>query len=255
AKDIRYVSLSFGIGRFQPHAAPEVLQGFYGDCKDKHTLLAALLKAVGITSYPVLIGSDHKLDEEIPSPAQFDHVITAAQIDKDLVWLDSTEEVAPYGMIMYSLRDKQAVLAASDSIGGLRKTPALSPVRDWLLLALDGKFSEKGGLDATVDIVANGDTAMPLRMTFRRIPQTEWKKMADGGVFSGGRRVAVPPLAAPALDNTPPPLQKNLNLQKDSFSTSPFLREPLFFFPPLGFPRLPKKQSNEPLDIGPVREV
>src|SRR5215471_7926281 len=38
AKDIRYVSLSFGIGRFQPHAAPEVLQGFYGDCKDKHTL-------------------------------------------------------------------------------------------------------------------------------------------------------------------------------------------------------------------------
>src|SRR5215471_2361401 len=35
ARDIRYVSLSFGIGRYQPHAAPEVLQGFYGDCKDK----------------------------------------------------------------------------------------------------------------------------------------------------------------------------------------------------------------------------
>src|SRR5205814_10416054 len=33
AKDIRYVSLSFGVGRLQPHAAPEVLQGSYGDCK------------------------------------------------------------------------------------------------------------------------------------------------------------------------------------------------------------------------------
>src|ERR1700742_1297019 len=83
AKDIRYVSLSFGIGRFQPHAAPEVMQGSYGDCKDKHTLLSALLRASGIQSYPVLIDSSRKLDEEIPSPAQFDHVITVALIDKD----------------------------------------------------------------------------------------------------------------------------------------------------------------------------
>jgi len=255
AKDIRYVSLSFGIGRFQPHAAPEVLQGFYGDCKDKHTLLAALLKAVGITSYPVLIGSDHKLDEEIPSPAQFDHVITAAQIDKDLVWLDSTEEVAPYGMIMYSLRDKQAVLAASDSIGGLRKTPALSPVRDSLLLALDGKFSEKGGLDATVDIVANGDTAMPLRMTFRRIPQTEWKKMAEGLAFFQGLRGDVSDLDVAALDDITQPLHIKFKLHQESYFTVPLFNEPLLFFPPLGFTRLPKKQSNEPLDIGPVREV
>jgi transglutaminase-like putative cysteine protease len=33
ARNIRYVSLSFGVGRLQPHAASEVLQNGYGDCK------------------------------------------------------------------------------------------------------------------------------------------------------------------------------------------------------------------------------
>ena len=40
---IRYVSLSFGSGRYQPHAAAEVLANRYGDCKDKATLLEAML--------------------------------------------------------------------------------------------------------------------------------------------------------------------------------------------------------------------
>jgi len=43
AQNIRYVSLSFGIGRYQPHAASEVLQNGYGDCKDKVILLQSLL--------------------------------------------------------------------------------------------------------------------------------------------------------------------------------------------------------------------
>jgi hypothetical protein len=45
---IRYVGVGFGIGHIQPHAAAEVLSNGYGDCKDKHTLLAALLAAIGV---------------------------------------------------------------------------------------------------------------------------------------------------------------------------------------------------------------
>ena len=68
ARNIRYVSLSFGVGRYQPHAASEVMTNGYGDCKDKHTLLATLLRAEGIPSYPVLIHSGRKLDPDVPSP-------------------------------------------------------------------------------------------------------------------------------------------------------------------------------------------
>ena len=62
ARNMRYVSISLGIGRYQPHAAADVLQNGYGDCKDKHTLFAAMLRAEGIQSYPVLIDSSRKLD-------------------------------------------------------------------------------------------------------------------------------------------------------------------------------------------------
>ena len=80
ARNVRYVSISLGVGRYQPHSALDVLQYGYGDCKDKHTLFSALLRAEGIQSYPVLIDSSRKLDADVPSPAQFDHVITAARL-------------------------------------------------------------------------------------------------------------------------------------------------------------------------------
>ena len=38
---IRYIGVDFGVGRYQPHTADQVLTNGYGDCKDKHTLLAA----------------------------------------------------------------------------------------------------------------------------------------------------------------------------------------------------------------------
>jgi len=62
---------------------------------------AAFRAAAGgrIQSYPVLIGRARKLDVDVPSPAQFDHVITAARLGTGtgLTWLDTTPEVTPFG--------------------------------------------------------------------------------------------------------------------------------------------------------------
>ena len=92
AKNFRYVSLSFGQGRYQPHPATEVFANQYGDCKDKHTLLSSMLAATGVRAYPALINSSRKLDPDLPSPAQFDHVITAIQLGKETLWVDTTAE-------------------------------------------------------------------------------------------------------------------------------------------------------------------
>ena len=50
-KDIRYVAIELGIGGWQPHAAEEVFAHRYGDCKDKVTLMSAMLKEIGVDSY------------------------------------------------------------------------------------------------------------------------------------------------------------------------------------------------------------
>ena len=65
---VHYVSLSFGVGRYQPHAAEDVLENEYGDCKDKHTLLATSLKAAGYDAWPALINSSRKVNPKVPSP-------------------------------------------------------------------------------------------------------------------------------------------------------------------------------------------
>ena len=45
-RDIRYVAIEIGVGALQPHPAASILTSRFGDCKDKVTLLAAMLKAI-----------------------------------------------------------------------------------------------------------------------------------------------------------------------------------------------------------------
>jgi len=255
ARDIRYVSLSFGVGRYQPHAAPEVMQGLYGDCKDKHTLLSALFRASGIQSYPVLIDSSRKLDEEIPSPAQFDHVITIALIDKDWVWLDATSEVAPFALILYPLRDKQAVVASTDAIGGLRRTSAAVPGRNSLSFSIDGQVSESGALDSTITVSAVGDGAVFMRMAFRHTPQADWKKLAEYYARNEGLKGQVSDIDVKELEDTAKPLLLTYKYHDDTYFAVPSTAATYFPLSPLHLPRLRKPKPTEQLELGPMIEL
>ena len=115
-----YIGLDFGIGRYQPHAADDVLGNGYGDCKDKHTLLAALLKASGYDAWPALIHGQRKLDPDVPSPAQFNHVITVVPVGGQFIWLDTTPEVAPYGLLLSVLREATSEASSSERAPLLR---------------------------------------------------------------------------------------------------------------------------------------
>ena len=54
-QQIRYFVIEMGIGGLQPHAAEDIFRGRYGDCKDKATLLSAMLSSVGIHSALMLV--------------------------------------------------------------------------------------------------------------------------------------------------------------------------------------------------------
>ena len=69
--EIRYVSLSFGLGRFAAHPPVDVLKTQYGDCKDKAVLIRALLEAAGVRVVPVLIHTARSIDEDFASPLEF----------------------------------------------------------------------------------------------------------------------------------------------------------------------------------------
>lgn len=92
-RDVRYIYVGLGDGNLTPATAEETWQRRYGDCKGKTALLLALLARLGIEAEAVLAnnnGGDDGLDERLPNPGMFDHVLVRARIDGASYWLDGT---------------------------------------------------------------------------------------------------------------------------------------------------------------------
>jgi Flp pilus assembly protein TadD/transglutaminase-like putative cysteine protease len=184
SKDFRYVSLSLGLGRYQPRPAGDVLRDAYGDCKDKHTLLAALIDAAGLKASAALINSKLDLDADFPSPGQFDHVITRAIAGGQVVWLDATPEVAPFRLLSTNLRAKQALVA--DTEPRLEETPADPPVPGLTETTVDGSVDAAGTFSGNVALSFRGDAELPTRTLFRSVPAARWSDVVERMVSQSG---------------------------------------------------------------------
>ncbi len=90
--EIRYFSVSLGENSHRPATPDLVLERRYGDCKDKSFLLVALLSEMGIPAKPVLIQNGRRriLENALPSPQLFDHVIVQVSVDGTNFYLDPT---------------------------------------------------------------------------------------------------------------------------------------------------------------------
>jgi len=144
-RNIRYVAVYLGTGRWQPHAADEVLKNRYGDCKDHAILLAALLAAKGIGSEQVLInlGNAYVLPE-VAAKAPFNHaIIYIPELD---LYDDPTASQAAFGVLHEQAYDKP-VVHGGPAGGRLARTPVMraddhtSTNRTTVNIAADGTVS------------------------------------------------------------------------------------------------------------------
>lgn len=186
APNFRYVSLSLGSGRYQPRAAADVLRDQYGDCKDKHTLLATMLESVGIQASTVLINSRIKVDPDFPSPSQFDHAITRVSAGGQDLWMDVTTEVAPFRLLSANLRRKDALVVAAGVPARLIETPADPPMPGHLAQEIRGSLGDAGTFTGKVTLRTRGDLELVLRIVFRRTPAAMWKNVVEQLNEAGG---------------------------------------------------------------------
>ena len=88
-KDIRYISVAFGLSSHQPHSATETLQNSYGDCKDQSMLVMSLCHEIGIPAALVLVNAfGEGVNETNPAIEMFNHCIVEAKADNALYYLD-----------------------------------------------------------------------------------------------------------------------------------------------------------------------
>jgi hypothetical protein len=130
---VRYVAHEVGIGSYQPRAATQVLAQLHGDCKDKATLLQALLAAGGDTAYLVPVHATQRdtVSNAVPSLTAFNHVITAVRLPAgtevpedvrsavvetedlgQLLFIDVTDEYTSIGALPDSLGGKTGLVVA-----------------------------------------------------------------------------------------------------------------------------------------------
>lgn len=153
--DIRYMGIEIGIGGYQPHAAADVFRARYGDCKDKATLLSAMLEQAGIHSDYVLINTRHGivapeapstffnhaiLAVEVPDGTKLDgyHSVVKSKEGKQYLIFDPTDEFTPLGNLRPELQGTYALLVTNDG-GEVIETPLQSP--DTSLLTRTGHFT------------------------------------------------------------------------------------------------------------------
>lgn len=217
ATHIRYVSLSFGLGRYQPHAAADVLANQYGDCKDKHTLLAALLDAVHIKVDPVLISTTQPLDADFPSPLQFDHLISLVHIGRDSLWLDTTPGVAPFRLLTFTLRDRGTLAITPAGGARLLRTPAEPPTPNLQRVVTQGSVDPLGGLAARTEMTLRGDAEVAVRGIFRRMSQAMWAPMMRGVAQQSAFGAKVDSVTASDPTATAKPFVINFKFSKPGF--------------------------------------
>jgi tetratricopeptide (TPR) repeat protein len=242
-----YIGIAFGIGRYQPHSAEAVLENQYGDCKDKHTLLASLLAAVGIPAYPALISTTHEVDEDVPSPGQFDHVITAVPREGGLLWLDSTAEVGPYQYLVSSLRNKHALVIWKDKPVTLVATPAGLPYESKQTFNIEAKLGDDDIMEGKAEFSARGDVEYYLRAGFRALPLPQWKDLVQQISFSLGFGGEVTDVTASSPEKTDEAFHFSYKYTRKDFGDWPNRRvlapEPLMNLP---------AYDDELLPLGPI---
>lgn len=246
---IRYVGIDFGVGRYQPHPAGEVLANQYGDCKDKDTLLEALLRAKGFSTAPALVGANLKLIAEVPSPSFFNHVITSVNLSSGRVWVDSTPGVAPYRMLVEPVRDKEVLLIPAKGNATLERTPADPPFPFVDKFDAAATLKKDGELNGRVNITDRSDGEILIRALAIGLAPAQWDRgsqlLANAMGFSG------------TTSNTkfehPEDVAQPIHVSYD-YNRKPFGDWDNFriipLFPVNALPAVPEKEPGKEIDLG-----
>ena len=216
---LQYISIQIGVGRFRPHAAAEVFAKSYGDCKDKANLMRAMLKAVNIQSYPVLIfaGDPTYVREEWASPTWFNHCIIAIKVSDEtqvaaivhhpalgrLLIFDATDEHTPVGDLPDHEQNSFALIAAGDN-GALLRMPTTPPEANKLERRAEITLTQNGAISASLKEKSIGQSAVNERRAFRSSSRTEYTRKIEGWITRGatGARISkVEPLDNGADDS------------------------------------------------------
>lgn len=274
AQRVQYVSIQTGVGRgggYQPRPASLVLQRNYGDCKDKASLMRAMLAALGIKSYLVSIysGDRNYVRSEWPSPQQFNHAIIAVSLADEspqatsvidhprfgrLLLFDPTDEHTPAGELPLHEQGSLALIVAPDG-GDLVRIPTAPVDHHRIDRTVDGKLDAAGALSVKIREERSGTFAVGERARVASLDPDGYRSSVVRRVAPVIPRARINDVTAQAHPTSPDVFVVSVELSATDFSQS---QGPLVLvtppFDPAARVELPgTKARHTPIDLGPRR--
>lgn len=113
---IRYTGVEFNEAAITPQRPSEVMKRHYGDCKDKASMLVAMLRAAGIPAHLALLNAGDNIDinPETAGLGRFNHAIVYVPDagNKKTLWIDATAEYSTVGTLPYGDQGRRALVIA-----------------------------------------------------------------------------------------------------------------------------------------------
>ncbi|WNM20037.1 DUF3857 domain-containing protein [Flavobacterium capsici] len=153
----RYVSVQVGIGGWKPMLAKDVDKLGYGDCKALTNYTRSLLKALEVESYYTVVyaGKEKRNIKDDISSIQGNHVILTLPTEKEMLWLECTSQIQPFGF-QGDFTDDRNVLIIKPEGGEIIKTRTFNE-NDNLKRTIGAySVSEEGGMKATLKMISFG---------------------------------------------------------------------------------------------------
>jgi len=156
----RYVALEFGIHGYKPYQVNQVCSRQFGDCKDKASLIVAMLREAGVPADIVIVRTADKGDVH-PFPAMlayFNHAI--AYVPEFDLYLDGTAEFSGINELPEMDQGALVLIVDKDGVGKLTKIPIMDDNHQGVALDLNvqpggsarvnGELSYRGSLTPEV---------------------------------------------------------------------------------------------------------
>jgi transglutaminase-like putative cysteine protease len=191
SQDFRYVSLSLGIGGYQPRTPAAVFETKSGDCKDKATFFIAIARRLGFRALPVLVSQGGGVLRGMPSALQFDHMIAAVEDADGYLYFDLTAGLTPFGEIPPSLQGEFGLILHGDGRGEEVTLPESERGANRNLVRIVGELSPAGLFRGRYEEAASGTMQYGLRSAFSANrsdkERDELQRNLAGSIITGAR--------------------------------------------------------------------
>jgi cellulose synthase operon protein C len=165
----RYVALEFGIHGFKPYRVDRVLARRFGDCKDKASLIHAMLKVAGVDSRLVLLRMRHlgNLPPEPASLAAFNHAI--AYVPKYQLFLDGTAEFHGSRELPAPDRLANVLVVEPSAASAFLTTPEAKPEENTVQQTMALSAAKDGSARSTGFTAVQGVSAPDYRRSYQAV--------------------------------------------------------------------------------------